>query len=515
MSILNAALTPSRLEGSHSSALATNTTTWALASEANDVPDDAFVVVRVEAVHALSRMGKITVDVQPSGHDDVVREHLDGLMTSRVYLSVGEDAAQRFWGVIRSVETLTLEAGVKPTHRLVLVPSLFEAAQTRRCRVFQNLNVPEIVARVLDGLGLVSGGGYQIALVGRYPKRDYVVQYEETDLAFMSRLLEDEGIAFRIDPGAETDTVVLSDSNDGMRDVASMREVRASHGPGALERGVISAFAHTRSVVPRTVLLVDYDWRKPALTLESALEVDPGGRGLVSTSEQHYRDGAYGQRLARVRAEELLVERDVYRGCSTIDGLTAGDRFTLNGHDDAELDGQYLVVESRWHYDQSFFAAPAGSTAATAATAKGHGNEFVAIRTSVAFRPARTTPKPRIDGLLYATVDGPEIGTPAPIDEQGRYKIILPFDLDAEVGGNASCWIRMAQPLSGPGFGVHFPLREGAEVVLSHVLGDPDRPVIVGAVPNPETPSPVTRSNATQSKIRTSSGIEVEFEDDA
>jgi type VI secretion system secreted protein VgrG len=297
-----------------------------------------------------------------------------------------------------------------------------------------------------------------------------------------------------------------------MRDVAALRDIHASHGLGANDRNTLSAITHKRSVVPRVVFFVDYDWRKPALDLETELEVDPGGRGLVSTSAQHYRDAGYGQRLAVVRAQELLVERDVYRGRSTIDGLTAGDRFTLQGHQDADLDGQYLVLESRWHYEQSFLEARSGGGPAAPQRSE---NDFVAIRTSVVYRPARTTPKPRIDGLLYATVDGPEIGTPAPIDDQGRYKIILPFDLDAEVGGHASRWIRMAQPLSGPGFGVHFPLREGAEVVLSHVLGDPDRPVIVGAVPNPQTPSPVTRSNPTQSKIRTSSGIEVEFEDDA
>ena len=504
-------MTPSRPEASHSSALAT-TTRWVLGTEADDLGEDAFVVVRIDAVHMLARIGEITVDVQASGDDDVIRDHLDALMTNRAYVSVSGNPDQRFWGVIRSVESLTYETGVKATYRLVLVPTLFLAAQTRRCRVFQDVSVPEIVARVLDALGLVSGHSYQVSLVGSYPKREYVVQYEETDLAFMSRLLEDEGITFRIDPGGDTDTVVLSDTNDGMRDAPWLRDVHAFHGLGATDRNTLSAITHKRSVVPQVVFFVDYDWRKPSLDLETELEVDPGGRGLVSTSAQHYRDAGYGQRLAVVRAQELLVERDVYRGRSTIDGLTAGDRFTLQGHQDADLDGQYLVLESRWHYEQSFLDARPGTAPAASQRAE---NEFVAIRTSVAYRPARTTPKPRIDGLLYATVDGPELGTPAPIDEQGRYKIVLPFDLDAQVGGHASRWIRMAQPLSGPGFGVHFPLREGAEVVLSHVLGDPDRPIIVGAVPNPQTPSPVTRDNATQSLIRTSSGIHMEFEDDA
>jgi len=139
----------------------------------------------------------------------------------------------------------------------------------------------------------------------------------------------------------------------------------------------------------------------------------------------------------------------------------------------------------------------------------------VAIRADVTYRPPRTTPKPRIDGVVYATIDGPELNIPAPIDEEGRYKVILPFDLAAEQGGRASRWIRMAQPTSGAGYGMHFPLRPGTEVILTHVHGDPDRPIIAGAVPNAQTPSPVTSANATQSVLRTATGIIMEFEDDA
>ena len=82
------------------------------------------------------------------------------------------------------------------------------------------------------------------------------------------------------------------------------------------------------------------------------------------------------------------------------------------------------------------------------------------------------------------------------------------------MNGTSSRWIRMAQPSSGDGYGMHFPLHLGTEVVIAHVDGDPDRPIILGSVPNPNTTTPVSRDNATQSAVRTRAGIRIEFEDD-
>ena len=133
----------------------------------------------------------------------------------------------------------------------------------------------------------------------------------------------------------------------------------------------------------------------------------------------------------------------------------------------------------------------------------------------VPYRPPRVTALPRILGLMHARVDGEQDGTPAPIDDQGRYRVLLPFDGVGELGGRATRWIRRAQVYAGPAYGMHFPLHIGTEVLLAHLGGDPDRPVIVGAVPNPATASPVIDANATQSIVRTKGNIVEEWEDDA
>ena len=140
--------------------------------------------------------------------------------------------------------------------------------------------------------------------------------------------------------------------------------------------------------------------------------------------------------------------------------------------------------------------------------------EFVAIPVAVQFRPRRVTQKPRLYGVIQGKIDAASDGVrTVPIDEHGRYKVLLPFDIGGAAGGKASRWIRMAQTASGSGFGMHFPLHVGTEVLLTHIEGDPDRPIIVGSVPNHETASPVTSANASQSKIATRHGITVTLDD--
>ncbi|MCI5208937.1 MAG: type VI secretion system tip protein VgrG, partial [Candidatus Electrothrix sp. ATG2] len=140
-------------------------------------------------------------------------------------------------------------------------------------------------------------------------------------------------------------------------------------------------------------------------------------------------------------------------------------------------------------------------------------NNFSCIPAEVQFRPERLAEKTRLDGTLNATVDAAGDGQYAEIDDQGRYKVKLPFDQGDAAEGKASRWVRMAQPYAGADYGMHFPLHKGTEVLLTFVDGDPDRPIIAGAVPNPETATPVKGGNQTQSMIRTGGGNQIRIED--
>jgi type VI secretion system secreted protein VgrG len=141
--------------------------------------------------------------------------------------------------------------------------------------------------------------------------------------------------------------------------------------------------------------------------------------------------------------------------------------------------------------------------------------DFEAIPATVPFRPPRLAPRPQIPGLIHAKIAGDQGGTPAPIDENGRYRVVPPFDTVASPGAVSSCPVTFAQALSGGGYGLQLPLHQGTTVLLAHVGGDPDRPVIVAALPTPEASSPFKKPEGSRGGLLTRSAVRIEYDDDA
>jgi type VI secretion system secreted protein VgrG len=187
--------------------------------------------------------------------------------------------------------------------------------------------------------------------------------------------------------------------------------------------------------------------------------------------------------------------------------LTAGAVRKLSGHPllgDLEL----LIVEVEHEADF-------GDADATPSGARGYTNRFRAVSAAVPYRPARVTPRPRIHGLVTGMIAlgaHGAVGGRAQLDDDGRYVVQLHFDTVVHEGEEkASHPIRMAQPFAGPNHGMHFPLRPGAEVVIAFLDGDPDRPIIVGSVPNAMAPSATTSANSHQNRIQSATGIVFQF----
>jgi type VI secretion system secreted protein VgrG len=234
-------------------------------------------------------------------------------------------------------------------------------------------------------------------------------------------------------------------------------------------------------------------------------EVDPQGIGAVHAHGDHYWTPEEGTMLASIRAQELLARKVRMQAMTTVRGLRAGHRFRLDGAE-PEVYGlatEYVVVAID-HF------AEGGEHDADLP----YYNRVELQPASVAFRPARTTPKPRIHGVVHAKIDAEaEDEVNVPVDEWGRYKVVMPFDVAGEPGGRSSCWIRLANPSGGGGWGFAQGLHTGTEVVLYHLDGDPDRPVIAGAVSNFEQPSTVRSENAQQGVISSRHGITVTLSD--
>ncbi|MCC6556780.1 MAG: type VI secretion system tip protein VgrG [Polyangiaceae bacterium] len=409
----------------------------------------------------------------------------------------GGGEVARMAGQIAAIrESLQTEAD-HLAYTLTFVPRAHRLHLAETSEIFMDRSVVDIVKEKLVRAGLAEGDDFELRLRASYPPREFVVQYKETDLAFISRLTEHHGISFFFEHRNGRDVMVLTDDNGGFRPVAGGAVPFSPRG----EAVGVFALERTTRTLPNRYVVKDYNYRTPQVSLTASATLSDAGGDVVEHGA-HFKTPEEAKRTAAIRAEELLARRTVFEGRSDAQTLRAGARFHLDGHPRA--DQELLVVEVRHRAEQGALGAGAQAS---------YKNDFVAIPAKTTFRPARVTPKPRVHGVLTGVIESAGGGQYAEVDDEGRYRVRFQFDTGGAPQGKASRPIRMAQPHAGPGYGIHFPLRHGVEVLLTCVDGDPDRPIISGAVPNPVTPSPVTDDNARRNVIRTGGGSEINIDD--
>ncbi len=405
-------------------------------------------------------------------------------------------------------------------YRAVLVPRLWCLSLRHRSQVFVDKTVPEIVKGVLKENGLGSDD-VEFKLTDReYPKRPFVMQYRESDLNFLSRLLEHEGIfyyfAFPTDR-AGREKMVIADDPALFEPLPGEIDIPYRHGPAGRASGSsspgstwydpesVTGLEFRMRPVPAEVVLRDYNPETPTADLTVTKPVSSSGHGRRYLHGERFASMDEGRALAKVRAEELRCREGTYSGSGDVRSFRAGHTFRLTEHPDAARNQGYLLLEV-WHKGVQDL------TADTLVTSAGYENQFSAIPADGPFRPERSAIRPSVSGTLTARVDAAGNGEYSEPDEHGRYKVKFLLDLSSQAEGNASCWIRLAEPYAGD-CGMHFPLHKGTEVAIAFHNGDPDLPYIGGALPNPATPSPVTASNYHQSVIRTKGGNRIVLDD--
>jgi type VI secretion system VgrG family protein len=467
---------------------------------AADLGEGRLVAERAHGSQRLSSLYEFTIRVEWDEDGGLDREALDAILSSPARLGLTQGTDGSVYGLVRRIQMHAVHAP-RPTHYdLTLVPKLWRLGLTKRSRIYRDMSHLDVVKAVLQQHGFREGEHFADHTEESYPPRESVVQYRETDLAFVQRLLAHNGIHFHFmqDPGGEV--LVLGDRNAAFEPVQHEDQLVYHPHELAPDDGAPRVWdmrrvdqAGTRRVIER-----EYNWRTPRNPLRAERTVETeSGYGFCDLWGEHFQDDAQGRRLAQIRAEQERVHREVYVGKTSFRGVQPGSTFDLTRHPHDSCNQRYLVVTNDEHMDD-------GHT---------YVNEFTAIPFSVTYRP-ETLPWPRVDGILNAIVDGERRATATPVDDDGRYRVVLPLDETGTSGGRASRWVRRAQPSAGAGYGQHFPLHIGTEVVVACVNGDPDRPVILGAVPNAATQSPVVAGNATQSRIRTGSGVVIELDDD-
>jgi type VI secretion system VgrG family protein len=475
------------------------------------LPEDTFSVVRFKGVEGISRLYEFDITLVSDDPEINLQKVLQNPATLTI-LGGGQD--RPIHGILAQFEQLH-EVKHHVFYRAFLVPRLWQASLYHENQLFLDKSVPNVIEDILKQAGLTTQD-YVLKLTrNSYPQWEYVCQYRETDLDFISRWMEREGIYYYFEQEDKGEKLIITDSLTAHKDIAGQKTIPYSP-PSALipeEEAVVKALMCRQSVLPKKVILKDYNYRKPSLELKGEAQVNSKGRGDVYRYGEHFKTPDDGNALAKIRAEEILCRGDVFHGESTVPTLCPGFILELEGHYRESYNQRYLITELEHEGSQAgTFLAGIEEGLAEGEKELVYANTFTAIPADVQFRPERKTPKPRFYGTMNARVDAAGDGQFAELDNQGRYKVKLPFDQSGRDGGKASRWVRMAQPYTGPNYGVHFPLHKGAEVLLTFVDGDPDRPVITGSVPNPGTASPVTSANQTKSVIRDNYGNEIIFD---
>ncbi|WP_438001811.1 type VI secretion system tip protein TssI/VgrG [Sorangium sp. So ce185] len=472
-------------------------------------------VVGFRGIEAISRPYQIEIFLQLQGQDAESFDLSDavGAKASLVLDRVTDKLPPFvFSGIFANVSILHETEG-RTLLRAALVPKLWLLSLSRHSRIFTRQSVPDVIKAVLEENG-IAADEYELRL-GSYEVEEHICQYRESDLDFLSRWMEREGIFYFFEHTPDGDKVIFCDATSYEEDaIGEPVRYHPQEGHDVTAGASFRSFTCQHTTLPAMIKLKDYDYARPNLNVAGSAHVSPNGAGEVNLYGERFFTPAAGERLAKIRAEEMLARQVLYHGTGTRTHLRSGYTFELEDHPRAAFNARYLTIEVRHQGNQM-----AASTQLRELLDLQHEDvyfaEITAIPLKTQFRAESRTPWPRIYGYENGTVDGPAESEYAQIDDLGRYNVKFRFDESNLKSGKASTFVRMMQPHGGGIEGFHFPLRRGTEVVLSFLGGDPDRPVISGVVPNALTPSPVTSGNHTKNVIQTGGRNRLELEDQA
>jgi len=474
---------------------------------------DTFTVVRFRGAEGFSRCYEFEVDLVSTEAEIDLDQVLSNPATFTILREEGDIP---FHGILAEFEQLH-QVDEYVFYRAVLVPKLWWLSLTHHNQVFLDKKTPDILEDVLKD-GDLTTLDFDLRLEGNYSKWEYICQYRESHLEFVSRWMEREGMYYYFEQGENGEKVIVTDTKTVHQEMPQGKAMYYSPPSGLDEfhrEEVIKSFVCRQKMLPKTLKLKDYNYRTPSLEVSGKAEVKKNGRGEVYIYGEHFRTPEEGDALAKIRAEELLCGEKRFYGESTVPYLRPGYLFDLQDHYRSGFNHTYLTLELNHEGSQAAYLVAGIQKGLSEVEEQAYyRNAFVAIPGNVQFRPERKTEKARFYGTMNAHIDAAESGKYAELDDQGRYKVVLPFDLSGRKDGKGSTWLRMAQPYAGTDHGMHFPLHKGTEVLLTFIDGDPDRPIIHGAVPNPEMPSQVTSSDQTMSKITTAGGNKIHMEDE-
>ena len=436
-----------------------------------------------------------------------------------VALSQGKPPPRWFNGIVTRLAQVAW-TGSAYRYRATLRPTLWLMSRTSDCRIFQNTTIPDLVMRQLQAHGVTVERhlGYD-----RYPEWEFIVQYNETDLNFVSRLMEQEGIFYYFvhERGKHTlwlvDGLTIPDRIAGHSKIrfATTGDRAADPMPGhelqhetqhqmqhEAQHETIDSWSETLEVQAGAYAAKEYDFEDPGNRLTSTVKApEPPATADVELFEYpgHYVKTADRDEYAARRLEERQRDYQQIHGTGNARGLAAGFLFTLQDHPAASQNREYRVTAASYALTASLHTTGAGEAGPD------YRCRFTGIDGQRRYRPPFVTPRPRVQGPQTAVVVGPK-GEEIWTDKHGRVKVQFHWDRRGKKDEKSSCMVRVSQLWAGSGWGaMHIP-RIGHEVVVDFLEGDPDRPIITGRVYNgTNVPPYALGGGASKSTIRSHS----------
>jgi len=401
-------------------------------------------------------------------------------------------------------------------YKAIMVPEVWLLSRTTDSRIFQNMKPLEIIEQILTEKKVKN---YRIEEKEPYVKREYCVQYNETDFNFISRLMEHEGIFYFFEHENGKHTMVIADNAMAHKPCPGQETAWCQIGTGNLfEKDFITGLERTVDIRPDKYSAADFNFKMPTTDLkienDTKIPIGPPGREVYEYPG-YYENRKDGENIANIRMQEEEAMITVISGSSRCRAFSSGFRFELKDHYREDMNGKQYIITAIKHEAKENIG-PGGEPV----DAK-YENFFSCIPHEGTYRPRRITPKPRIYGTQTAIVTGPK-GEEIYTDEHGRVKVQFHWDREGKRDDKSSCFIRVGQIWAGQGWGGVWIPRIGHEVIVDFIEGDPDRPIITGSVYNGhQTPPYALPANATQSGVKTHSSKggggsnynEIRFED--
>ncbi|GHC69472.1 type VI secretion system Vgr family protein [Limoniibacter endophyticus] len=412
----------------------------------------------------------------------------------------GDDIRRSFNGFVTGLEEGPMLGRGLRSYSMTLRPQLWLLSQRSDCRIWMDKTSLDILDTLLSEHGLPAAD--KSGVVSPPPAQHYSVQWNETDLDYLMRRFEEDGLFFWFEHAKGSHKLVVANSASGWRGASACAQgkSRVPISRGSTAGSHIESWTRNFAFVPGSRSGADWNFETPSTmplaTVPSLVQMPEASKRELYEYPARVSDVGAAERAQKWRMQASEADHERIAGASSVRFLEPGRRFTPceKAHSD-QIYEEYVIV--RIVHEISDGSYDAGGRNCS------YANRFEAVPSRVALTPHRKTRRPRVHGAQVAIVAGPA-GEEIETDSYGRIKLWFPWDRKARKDGSDTCWVRVAQNWAGAGFGGQIIPRIGMEVMCAFIDGDPDRPLVVGAVANAGNAVPYALpANKTKSAFRT------------